>query len=213
MDRAQILGLFDSDPASDPLAISIGCDPGCELTWFEELAFHIADYPDGTDLLFHTIGTVDEVRLTAAISALSSSSANSERLRPIVERLLSDPRPMVLAQAVSGARHLQYADLYTVIRPLVGHPDRYVVGAALSYMAALFPDEAKPLLIEALSSQDSILIQYGIDELGDAQATDAIPLIRKLLDHPEEYVRQAAETAVRDLEYLLESEDDDDATE
>ena len=59
---------------------------------------------------------------------------------------------------------------------------------------------AKPLLYDALSSSHPIVRENAIDELDELDCKEALPRIRTLLDDPDKNVRQAAKTAIENLD-------------
>jgi len=80
------------------------------------------------------------------------------------------------------------------------HPSPYVLGAVLRYMRQLFPRAAKSMLVQALKSADPIVRQNGIDELDELGCVEALPTIKRLIRDKDRDVRQAARSAVKNLE-------------
>ena len=192
----QLEDLFDASTSQDK-----GEYFGYDEAWYEELAFKIAGSGQaGTDFLLNHSTTVEEARLRAILAALSWPKEKSEHIKQLVRRHLNDPRPVIIVAAIDTARHLGYTEFLDEVLAQQHHTSPYVVGSVLRYLAQLYPVMAKPLLLAALESREPIVVQNAIDELEGMDVSEALPRIRQLLNHPEGDVRQAARTAVNDLE-------------
>jgi vesicle coat complex subunit len=154
----------------------------------------------GNDALIGLLSTADDDRLRAIIFALSSHPGEPMRIRNLLMDYLRDQRPLIVAEAVDGLAALDARDATEQVLALQDHPSPYVRGGVLRFMARLHPDEARELLIDALSDPDYIVRENAIDELQEIDATDALPSLEPLLHDPHPYVRQAAETAVAGLQ-------------
>jgi HEAT repeat protein len=84
--------------------------------------------------------------------------------------------------------------------PLREHPSPYVVGSVLRFLSRNHPDRARPILLEALGSGEPVVRQNAVDEIDELGYAAALPRLRRLLEDPDEDVRQAARTAVANLE-------------
>jgi HEAT repeat protein len=67
-------------------------------------------------------------------------------------------------------------------------------------MAKLHPEKAIPLLLASLESEDAIIRENAIDELDDLDFKGAVPYLSKLINDPDINVRQAAQTALDNLQ-------------
>jgi HEAT repeat protein len=110
-----------------------------------------------------------------------------------------DKNPILVADAVDTLNHLGFKDIIGRISDLLVHKSPYVVGSALRFISKHDPARAKPLLLKALESGESIVRQTAIDEIDHLEYKDALPRIRPLLSDPDADVRQAAQTAVKNL--------------
>jgi len=128
---------------------------------------------------------------------------------PWVERFLlahlGDRRPAVVMAVIDGmtARHALAA--HDRVLALAGHRSPYVRGAVLRYLGALFPDEARTLLLAGLQDRHFVVRESAIDALDEIEAVDAVDAIRPMLNDPRPHVRQAAEWAVQHLRASLEN--------
>jgi vesicle coat complex subunit len=107
---------------------------------------------------------------------------------------------MVVAEAVDLLNQLNDSKPRTAILRLIRHDSPYVVGAVLRYMARQYPHEAVSILHKALASKEPIVRQNAIDELDDLNCKEALPAIKRLLRDPDKHVRQAARSAVKNLD-------------
>lgn len=80
------------------------------------------------------------------------------------------------------------------------HTSPYVRGAVLRFVSELYPELATKLLFESLRDQHALVRQNAIDELDDLGMIESLPSIRLLLNDSHPDVRQAAQTAVANLE-------------
>jgi len=176
--------------------------------WLDEVAVQIARASTkGIKFLLDHIPVVDERRLRAILIALPSAGNKlSARARAEICRqsrsLLGHSRPLIVAEAADVLRHLGCREAEEEVSRLLHHPSPYVVGSALRFLARHFPDRAGPLLEGALDSEEPIIRQNAIDELDELEYFPALPRIKRLVNDADADVRQAALTAVRNLEEL-----------
>jgi hypothetical protein len=174
--------------------------------WLEEAAVRLVrSGPAGLAFLLHCIPRVDEPRLRAILLALSFLSQsvlerNRSKLRDLLLSFLNDRRPMVVAGAVDTLRVLDGTDLIDRVLPLVRHRSPYVVGSALRFLSRNSPEQARPILLKALESDQPIIRQNAVDELDELNDVKALPRLRRLLADEDADVRRAAQTAVANLE-------------
>jgi len=172
----------------------------------QELALAIAQTGrEGTDSLLAFTPYADEMRLRAILVAVGCvKQALSEQQRQYVvalaRRLLSDKRPMIVAEAVDTLTALDYRKAKKLIAGLYRHSSPYVRGSVLRYFARQHPKEAIPLLERALNSKQAIVRQNAVDELEEMNYAPVVAKIKVLLADPDKDVRQAAKTAVENLE-------------
>jgi hypothetical protein len=176
--------------------------------WLQELAIQIAKSgAKGIKFLLACVPDADESRLRAALLGLSSvreklTARSRAEVSTAAQGLLGDARPLIVAEAVDTLRHLGCTMAKDEVHRLVKHPSPYVVGSVLRFEAHNSPDGAVPLLERALTAKEPIVRQNAIDELDDLGYVPALPKIRRLVDDPDKDVRQAALTAVENLEAL-----------
>jgi len=172
----------------------------------QELAVAIAQVGrEEVDWLLAFAPYADELRLRAILLAMSCvaealSEQQREHICEYARRLLADKRPMIVAEAIDTLSHLDCRRAKQRIATLNRHSSPYVRGSVLRYFARQYPKEAVPLLERALNSREAIVRQNAVDELDEMSYTPALAKIKRLLEDPDEDVRQAARTAVEHLE-------------
>ncbi|MGK7949974.1 MAG: HEAT repeat domain-containing protein [Xenococcaceae cyanobacterium] len=72
-------------------------------------------------------------------------------------------------------------------------------------MSKLYPREARSLLLESLQDSHCVVRESAIDEIDELNLVEAIPVLRPLLNDSSIEVRQAAETAIKNLASYIES--------
>lgn len=197
---SELLKLFDVPPEASRLS-----ERDIPL-WYEEVAIKIAEKgPVGLCELLGRIALADNIRLRSILQALTfipkeTAEVRQGEIRQVLLRFLDHADPLVGAQAIDGLRLLGHRDILQRILPLVEHPSPYVAGSALRFLARWYPEIATGHLLSALQAPEPILRQVAIDELDDLQYVEALPAVRRLLFDPNQYVRQAAQTAVANLQ-------------
>jgi HEAT repeat protein len=188
-------------------------DRGCEKEvsldeweeWLAEVAIHLAQSgPAGVRFLLAHIPDVDEKRLRAILVGLPFARQKlSARLRAEIckqaRNLLGDGRPLIVAEAVDALWLLDCPGAKADVLRLLHHSSPYVAGSVLRFLARLFPEQAVPILEQALEAADPIVRQNAIDELDDLHHVPALPKIKRLVKDTNADVRQAARTAVSNL--------------
>lgn len=175
--------------------------------WLMEAAVKIAREagPRGLDFLLQQVPAADEARLRGILLALSMAdsnwlASNRETVKEVLLRFTHDPRAMVVADAIDSLSRLGFGEAEDHIYPLLSHPSPHVGGSVLRFLSRHNPNRAKPLLIESLRSPEFLIRENAVDELDDLGCVEALPQLRLLLDDPHPDVRQAAATAVKNLE-------------
>lgn len=170
--------------------------------YFDEVALLIRQQGKvGIDFLFEEIDKTNLEQLRAIILALTyPPPVENPALKDILISYISDEKTPIVADVVDGLRFLGATDTVDVVLPLRNHPDPYIRGSVLRFISHLFPESALPLLLEALQDPHYIVRENSIDKLDDLGIIEAIPYIRPFLSDPHPDVRQAAETAITNLE-------------
>lgn len=199
----ELLRAFDSGPSP-----ADDVEPEEMPLWLEEVAMLIAEKSEaGLTALLQRLPGADEDHTQAILASLAFLPEEvRDRNRPPLEGLalsfLADPRPAVVADAVDALRYLDCPGAEKSVRPLLEHAAPEVAGSALRYYAHYRPAEALPLLLRALQSPEPLVRENAVDELDDLGCVEALSQLRELLDDEDEDVRQAARTAVDNLEEL-----------
>jgi len=174
--------------------------------WLQEVATCIGGAgTKGITYLLSCISGADALRLRAIFLGVSFpnnrlSARKRDEIRVRLTPFLDDARALVVADAIDALRRLECREVLEQIRSLRNHRSPFVVGSVLRFLAWCAPDQAVPILEQALESSKYIVRQNAVDELDDLECVSALPRIRRLLDDPHKHVRQAALTAVRNLE-------------
>lgn len=190
-------------------------DPTEKDLWLQELALMIAKCgSEGIAFLIQHIQASDEQRVRAIIFALSFlpesvASTTSRQVRNILITHLSSRNPWIVAEAIDSLRHLGHKDAVAEVRLLLEDESPYVVGSVIRFIASFYPEQAKPILLAFLKSKEPIVRENAVDELDELGCVEALPAIRLLLRDSDRNVRQAAETAISNLEHARKDEGDD----
>jgi HEAT repeat protein len=177
--------------------------------WLDEVATQVAAQGEaGLNALLQRLPAADEPHARALLLGLSFvpegvRQKNRTRLEGVLLSFLADSRPAVVAQAVDALSDLGFAQAGERVLALLNHPAPEVVGSALRFLARQRPEQARPVLLRSLESSQALVRENAVDELDDLGAVEALPMLRRLLNDEDEDVRQAARTAVRNLEELL----------
>lgn len=156
----------------------------------------------GITFLLDEIGRASADRLRAILFALTRQpKLRHPALLDLLRSSLRDERPLVVAEAVDGLWSQGKRNMTYEVLSLQNHSSPYVRGAVLRFVSHLTPRCAPLLLIAALKEPDPIVRQNAVDELHRLGVTGAIAHLRPLLQDEDPDVRQAARTAVEDLEW------------
>jgi HEAT repeat protein len=178
--------------------------------YYQEIAYLIREKGDErnqflANFLLDRQNLDDEDRIQAALRFPPLSSY--ENINELLLQYLSDHRPEIIFLAIEALSDIQ--DFSALERVLVfkNHQDPYVRGSVLRHLSKLYPDTVYPILIEALQDPHYIVRENAIDELDELEDIRAICYIEPLVNDAHPYVRQAAQTALKNLSSLsLENE-------
>jgi hypothetical protein len=172
--------------------------------FYDEVAQRIRQHGDmGIGVLLGKMSKARMNQLRGVITWLTYSLPEQvelqEWLRGKLYEYLQDRHPLIIMDAVDGLRIMGDKTIRKKILALRKHPSPYVRGAVLRYITELAPTTAPTLLIAALRDAHHIVRECAIDGLDDLRKTSAVSRIRPLLKDRHPHVRQAAETAIRNL--------------
>jgi HEAT repeats len=199
-------------PELDPLSLEDlarrfeeECPDGKEYAsgYYAEVAFRIAGKGQpGVEWLGDRLDQVEGERLSAILFALTATPLRNHIIGERLAGYLGDRRPVVVAAAVDGLCRQGNKEVKDRVVALVHHPDAFVRGSVLRYLARLYPESAAPTLFDALHDPHYIVRENAIDELDDMSCAEATQLIQPLIQDPHPDVRQAAQTAFAHLSAL-----------
>jgi HEAT repeat protein len=172
-----------------------------EDLYFSEVAHKIAVFGEpGIQVLLNQLSSPDPTRRWAALAALATSAREHPDLSAVFRTHLRDDEPAMVAEAIDGLGLAGDREAEDAVLALRAHPSPYVRASVLRYLRRLFPERAKPLLVEALGDPDCLVRENAADELDELDDPSAVPNLVRLLKDPVADVRQAAITAVEGLE-------------
>ena len=181
------------------------CPDGREYAhgYYVEVASRIAGKGrSGIGWLGDRLGRAEGERLSAILLALTHTPPFDHITSERLARYLGDHCPTVVASAVDGLCKQGNKEAKQRVVALAHHPDAFVRGSVLRYLARLYPESAVPILLDALHDPHYIVRENAVDELGDMACADAVQLIQPLMQDPHPDVRQAAHTAFANLSAL-----------
>jgi hypothetical protein len=179
--------------------------------YYEELASLIRRQGEkGASFLWAEINAADNPRLRAILFALTEPPNQDPRLKERLLSYLNHPEPMIIAEAVDGLARINANNALHRVQRLHGHPSPYVRGAVLRYLRHVDPEQALPVLIDALKDADFIVRENAADELGELRAVEAIPHLRLAEKDPHPDVREAARTAIEIFQSIAGEETKED---
>lgn len=172
-------------------------------SYYDELAFLIVNKGrNGRLFLNEQISKTNNSNKLESILVHLSSKENPIPLNIFLEHLKHEFFP-VISGAIEGLIIQEEIKAKNEVVKLRFHESAYVRSSVLRFMSKLYPQEAPSLLIEALQDRHEIVRQSAIDEIDELQMTDAILTLRAFLNDSSPDVRQAAETAIENLEDYL----------
>jgi HEAT repeat protein len=178
--------------------------------YYQEIAYLIREQGDvGNQFLANFLldkrNLEDENRIQAALRFPPLSK--DKDINDFLLQCLSDQRPQIIFLAIDALCYIQDLSVLERILSFRGHSDPHVRGSVLRYLRELYPDTAYSFLIDSLQDSHYIVRDTAIDELDELQDIRAIPYIEPLVNDAHPYVRQAAQTALKNLSSLsLENE-------
>lgn len=167
-------------------------------TWFGEVGYWIGDQGEpGIDFLLSQLPGADESHLRGILSGVSAARADHPNVVAVLLAHLDDERDMVVMDAVYGLYRVGDESVRARIEALAAHRSQYVVSAVHTYLAKLFPEESRDLMIAALDDPGANVRMNAIDQLDEMDEPDAeelVPRIRAMLADPYWGTRQSAHT-------------------
>jgi len=194
-----LVDLFKNPPLQQIWAIDY-LEPSA---FFEDVCYEIQRHGDkGLNFLLDQLDFADTDRLFGIMLGLSAGK--SPKFRELFIHLLHAPDPLLVMSVMDGLRHTTSGEDVDLILTYQHHESAYVRASVLRYMGRFYPDRAYPMAIAALHDPHSIVRQQGADLLDEmpldgTHQAEAITFLRPLLNDADEDVRQAADTAIRNL--------------
>ena len=190
--------VYIADKSLEELESLFACDIKDDDDFYQVLAYNISQV--APDYLPQHIGAYSGSRLRGALFGLGCAPEKDDKLRDLIKSFLHHPDPSVVAEAIDALKNAGNKDLWKDVASLAKHDSPYVRGAVLRYARfALPPEESYPMLINALSVDDPIVVQNALDELGELGKKEVRPQIRPLLKSKDPGIREAAKAALEAL--------------
>jgi hypothetical protein len=158
--------------------------------YYEEVAARIGEHGnDGVRFLMNQASSVDhdEPRLRAVMLGLTMARVDDPWGERLLHAHLGDRRPSIVTGVIDGLTTLHALAAHDRVLALAAHRSPYVRGAVLRYLAALFPDEARTLLLAGLRDRHFVVRESAIDELDEMEAAEAVDAIWPMLNDPHPY--------------------------
>jgi HEAT repeat protein len=130
---------------------------------------------------------------------------NRQALDQLLAKGLADQDDGVIMETIRSYEYLRDASVWDQVWLFREHESPYVRGAVLSYISAIKPDFAYPILLEKLRDPHYLIREYAADELGDMELdeprkSEAIEHLRPLLNDEHEDVREIVEITIACLD-------------
>jgi HEAT repeat protein len=152
--------------------------------------------------LEQSFASTDPAVRAVAVAAIARVESDNGRKVDFLQRALDDPESVVRVAAIDelgamGRAAEPAAEKLYALTEQSGERDQ-----ALEVLAGL-RIRSVPLLVKATTNSDAYVRQFAVERLGQLgkAAQEAVPELRKLLQaEPEDFVKRAARTAIRDIE-------------
>lgn len=171
----------------------------------DEIAHELVKHgEDGIRVLLRALDSSDVIRYRSIIRALgwkakTECSTYMPRIRRILRAALKDPRPFVAEDALRSLTTQLLRVRKQRVLAMFRHGNPSMMSQALSHICRFYPRAARPCIETAMKSRYYLVRASAIDEIDDAGMREFLPEVRRLLADRHRDVRQAAETAVRNL--------------
>ncbi len=175
--------------------------------FYEEVAFLIIKKggEPGYQYLLSKIASADTPRLQAILFALSIAKDHEQETIPILTRYLEDSNDSTVSEAIEGLTAIGDKNSYDRITAFLGHSSPYVRGSVLRYLAKIDGAGAMTTLKAALADPHYIVRESAIDEIDELEMTKLVhrEIEHLMLNDPEQDVRDAAKTAIENIDYEM----------
>jgi HEAT repeat protein len=172
--------------------------------YYEEVAFALSRHGQmGVEFLLNHLKYSNRFQVRGILFGISVSNSKelSSTIRETLQHYMmaSNKMPLVKAAAIDGLRQLHESNYLGEILKLTSHKSSHVRASALRYISHINREIAIPKLMQGLSDKHYIVRETAIDELDDLDEISAIDSIKLLIHDHNPAVRQAANTAVKNL--------------
>jgi hypothetical protein len=176
---------------------------GAPPTWaddrasvLDEIAHALVKYGSpGTQLLHTDTHSVDDDKRFAALDALSQKDIGETTIANDLLNAFYTSNTRLKTVALWGFIRLGISPLpRTELEDLMQQSDERLSALAMTYLSYAYPSEAISLLQDGLQSQNPRQREYACDVIGDCGLEELQSEMAALLNDPDEYVRQAAQS-------------------
>jgi len=168
--------------------------------YYQALAVAIRKHgAEGINFLISELEHADENRLRGVLVGLTVPPLLEPDVGDLITAYLADNRPLVVADAIRSLSSQDNTKVAERVLDLARHPSGFVRGAVLDFAARLVRGRAKPLLTSGLQDPDYVVRESAADAIGDFAYKDLKENLLELRSDPNPDVRQAVETALKQL--------------
>jgi hypothetical protein len=175
------------------------------IVYYDEIAFLLSKQGEsGREFLANELNQENSPEKLCAILGFLPSPEHPV-LPSTLLKYLHHPNSHVIARAIDGLMTQREQHAIHEVYALYTHPSAIVRSTVLRFLSKL-SQEFTSRLIEALQDPDPNVRCSAIDELDDLDVVAALPRIQMLLSDAHPHVREAAETALENLERIRREE-------
>jgi HEAT repeat protein len=172
------------------------CDLANNDDYYAIIAYHlIKDYRPQLESMLPLLSPKRQRAALCGIGLVGSPASDE-----LVKEYLGHAEPLVVAEALDALR--LGSEEWERVATFLAHPSPFVRGAALRFARARLGENARPLLLAALTEDDEIMKQNALDELEGIADRSHLSLIVPLLQDASAYVRQAAASLIASIDSL-----------
>ena len=193
--------LYIADKSLEELLSIFNCDINSDDDFYDVIAFNIVLVSN--DYFLNNLNRFKGKRMRAALFGLGFHQMKSEKLKKTLESSLHNSDELIVSEAINSLIKLEYFNFSDELMHLfLKHDSPYIRSIMLKYVRCSLKSEAFQLLIKYLVDDHFIVRESAIDELVSLNSKQSITYIKNLLNDPSAEVREAASSAIQELELV-----------